>query len=44
MSTAYGVNAIPAGFLVNAQGIIEAQHIELRGQNLARRLELILGP
>jgi thiol-disulfide isomerase/thioredoxin len=44
MSTAYGVNAIPAGFLVNAQGIVEAQNIELRGQNLARRLELILGP
>ncbi|MBI1192022.1 MAG: redoxin domain-containing protein [Bacteroidetes bacterium] len=44
MSTAYGVTAIPAGFLVNAQGTIEAQNMELRGENLVRRLELILGP
>jgi len=44
MSTAYGVAAIPAGFLVNAQGTVEAQNLELRGENLVRRLELILGP
>ncbi len=43
-STAYGISSIPSGFLVNAQGIIEAQNQELRGENLARRLELLLGP
>ena len=43
-STAYGVNAIPAGFLVSPDGLITAQQSELRGENLTRRLELLLGP
>jgi thiol-disulfide isomerase/thioredoxin len=44
MSTAYGIKAIPAGFLVNPEGVIDAEHRELRGENLVRRLEMLLGP
>jgi thiol-disulfide isomerase/thioredoxin len=40
----YGVNAIPAGFLVNAEGIVVAERSEVRGANLASRLAVELGP
>jgi hypothetical protein len=41
---AYGVNAIPAGFLVDANGAIVAERSELRGNNLTSRLAVLLGP
>ncbi len=44
MSSAYGVSAIPAGFLIDPQGLIAAEGRALRGENLVRRLELELGP
>ncbi len=40
----YAVNAIPAGFLVDPQGIIIAERSEVRGNNLGLRLGTMLGP
>lgn len=42
-STAYKVNAIPAGFLVDRNGIIRAERAALRGPGLEQEIQQLLG-